>query len=274
MVIATLEDAFACPIITFFLIVQHMDVSTILNHCFYYITSLFFEFLVTKLLITSGVNSVMTSYVSQSEVLELTSNNGSQCPNWIDMNFKGSTGGLLDKPLICGGIFLDNSTSDWCFSIINQDSKNVTKMLVKRAFATSIVLNEDTLWISGGFDEDNGLIHASSEFIHLDNTILGPELPRPSHRHAMVMIASDLTMVVGGLSSNGTNGSNRTYYFDHNAQTWTDGPILLIGRHAHAASAIIDVVTKETIVIVTGGFSNQSLDSTEILLDEKWTRGK
>ena len=274
MVIATLEDAFACPIITFFLIVRHMDVSTILNHCFYYIASSFFEFLVTKLLITTGVNSVMTSFISQSEVLELTSNNGSQCSNWIDMNLKGSTGGLLDKPLICGGISLENSTSGWCFSIINQDSRNVTKMLAKRAFATSIVLNRDTLWISGGCDEDNGLIHASSEFIHLDNTILGPELPRPLHRHAMVRIASDLTMVIGGLSSNGTNGSNRTYYFDHNAQTWIDGPILLIERHAHAASAIIDVVTKETIVIVTGGFSNQSLDSTEILLDDKWTRGK
>ena len=235
---------------------------------------MYFEFLVTKLFITTGINSLMTSFVSQSEVLELTSNEGSQCSRWIDMNLKGATGGLLDKPLICGGISLENITSDWCYSIVYRDLRNVTKMLAKRAFAASIVLNGDTLWISGGCDGNNGLIHASSEFIHLDNTILGPELPRPSYRHAMVRIASDLTMVIGGLSSNETNGSNRTYYFDHNAQTWIDGPILLIERHAHAASAIIDVVTKETIVIVTGGFSNQSLDSTEILLDDKWTRGK
>ena len=49
-------------------------------------------------------------------------------------------------------------------------------------------------------------------------------------------------------------------------------------RAGHAAGIIIDKVTNEHFVAVTGGYDYRShyfyLDSTEILQDGKWVQGK
>ena len=52
--------------------------------------------------------------------------------------------------------------------------------------------------------------------------------------------------------------------------------IIVPTLYCFAAGIITDEVTRKDVVIVTGGFSKPSsyLQSTEILLDDKWIQGK
>ena len=70
-----------------------------------------------------------------------------------------------------------------------------------------------------------------------------------------------------------------TYYFDHYNQVWVDGPRLHHARYFHGSGIVTDLITREKLVVVTGGVYfddevfTQVLDSTEILIDGKWVLG-
>ena len=198
------------------------------------------------------------------------------------MKVAAATGGLVNNtPLICGGEKSLSShffsISNTCYSLKENDVMDEVQMLANRTYAASIVYNEHFLWITGGMGNwELNLIHSSSEFIQIgkNNSIAGSNLPRPLYWHAMVVVEEDLTMVIGGLSLNDTEDSNVTYYYDHTRQQWTSGPPLIIGRHGHAAFFVTDEVLNEKIVVVVGGSWNwESLNSTEILQDDKWIKG-
>ena len=55
---------------------------------------------------------------------------------------------------------------------------------------------ETSLWITGGSNIVPYL--NSSEFIHLDGTKAGPDLPIPLAHHATINVKSYVTMVIGG----------------------------------------------------------------------------
>ena len=58
---------------------------------------------------------------------------------------------MSNTPLICGGWNQDASqASDECHIIDGRKLTLKTKMILKRYKAASIVLNENTLWITGG----------------------------------------------------------------------------------------------------------------------------
>ena len=198
------------------------------------------------------------------------------------MKVAGATGGLVNNtPLICGGLSLTSRTSNTCYSLKENDVIATTKLLANRTFAASIVINEDLLWITGGLDMDNNLMHLSSEFIETgkNNSVAGINLPKPLYRHAMVKVENYLTMVIGGLSLNEANDSNEvyssvTYYYDHSNQEWTSGPLLITGRYGHSAFLVTDEVLNENMIVVAGGFFLETLDSTEILHGDKWIAGR
>ena len=76
-------------------------------------------------------------------------------------------------------------------------------------------------------------------------------------------------MVIGGLA-------NRTYYFNHQSQTWKDGPTLMSPRWFHTAGLIMDHVTHTQHIAVVGGiFLDELLDSVELLLNgnTQFTKG-
>ena len=193
------------------------------------------------------------------------------------MNSYGATGGLLGStPLICGGI-TNGITSDVCYTLDKDKATNATTLSVKRAHSTSTILDSNHLWISGGIDEEAGLIHSSSEIVNNESTYPGPELPRPLFMHAMVSLEGNLTMVIGGANSNSSSrtttdsesGSNMTYIFNHMLKNWTNGPTMNMARASHAAFIVTDLETSERLVIVAGGYQN----STEILIENTWIQG-
>ena len=145
-------------------------------------------------------------------------------------------------------------------------------MSVGRDNAASIVLNDNILWVTGGY---NGVKLASTEYVKMTGTMLGPDLPMALEYHAMVAINSTCSMVIGGTNSGLTffADSALTFFYDHNDDEWINGPSLIQGRWNHASGIVTDEVTDEHFVTVTGG-GFPDLDSTEILQDGFWVQGK
>jgi hypothetical protein len=208
---------------------------------------------------------------------------------------KGATGGVIgDTVIICGGYDGDDIV-DKCYRLTSEETTFVTQMLVERQNAASIVLNDNILWVTGGWSGAyvgtgwSGAYLASTEYVTVSGTMLGPNLTQALTNHAMVAINKTCSMVIGGYSASTffneepeQNQQNRTFFYDHNEGEWITGPSMMQARMSHAAGIVTDDVTDEPLVAVTGGITggrNYShgwffLDSTEILQDGEWVQGK
>jgi hypothetical protein len=198
-----------------------------------------------------------------SEIVDLTVKGGNMCYNWPDfpIDVSGATGGLIgDTVIICEG---------WeCYSLTSEKATLVTHMSVGRWEAASIVINDNTLWVTGGFG--GGYILASTEYVTVTGTMPGPDLPMGLIYHATVAINSTCSMVIGGYSK-----GYSAFFYDHNEKEWITGPILIQARQYHAAGIVTDEGTGEHFVAVTGGYYyGDSRDSTEILQDGEWVQGE
>ena len=192
------------------------------------------------------------------------------CNNWpnFPIGVSGATGGLIgDTVIICGGWDVDE-----CYSLTSEKATLVTHMSVGREYAASIVINDNTLWVTGGYSYGGGGYLASTEYVTVTGTMPGPDLPMALAYHAMVAINSTCSMVIGGSSNFYSLAS--TFFYDHNEDEWINGPSLMQARVYHAAGIVTDDVTGEDFVAVTGGYNSRSLDSTEILQDGEWVQGK
>ena len=109
----------------------------------------------------------------------------------------------------------------------------------------------------------------------------GELLPVPLYFHAIASVNSTTSILSGGCKPHAFDGhpggceSPLTFYYNHVTQTFMSGPPLNLGRNYHASGTIIDKVTKEEFVVVTGGeIDGGPDDSTEILVDQHWQTGK
>ena len=95
----------------------------------------------------------------------------------------------------------------------------------------------------------------------------------------MINIENNFTIIIGGTWGIGKY-SALTYYYNHYDNTWSGGPHLNTSRYAHAAGIVIDIVTQEKFVVVTGGMVgpnvvvDDEVRSTEILSRDVWSKGK
>ena len=187
--------------------------------------------------------------------------------------------------LICGGIDFDQNpifTSIECFILDKYSSRLFARMSEKRAYAASLITDENNLWVTGGYwyDYDYTLIPFSSTEYILKNgeSIKGPELPLGLAGHTVISINSTVSMFIGGLTE-GETSIDLTFYYDHYNQVWSDGPRLNFVRSFHGAGIVTDLITREKLAIITGGLSYDDdsfphdLRSTEILIDGKWVLG-
>ena len=96
------------------------------------------------MLVSSGIPVGSRSPVDTTEVVDLKSGKiFSMAP--LGRRTSGATGGLLDGlPVICGG---DN---DMIHSIAKDQSKFLGQLSVRRMYAASVVLSNNTLWVTGG----------------------------------------------------------------------------------------------------------------------------
>ena len=235
---------------------------------------------------TTGHNS--DGFQTSSEIVDLTVKGSNMCFDWLNfpISVDGATGGLIGETvIICGGGYHNGynyTIIDECYSLTSEKATLFTHMSVERRSAASIVMDDNILWVTGGY---SGAFHlASTEYVTVTGTMLGPNLPQALTNHAMVAINKTCSMVIGGISvdystSTYFNEQNRTFYYDHNEGEWITGPSLMQARMNHAAGIVTDEVTDEPLVAVTGGryYSDGCwfyLVSTEILQDGEWVQGK
>jgi hypothetical protein len=211
-----------------------------------------------------------------SEMIDLAIKSDSSCKNWAEFpkDVDSATGGVIKETVvICGG-GIPGETFDECYSLNGKVATLITQMSAKRQYAASLVINGASLWITGGYSSDSGASGASSEYITLEGSIPGPEMPISIALHALVAINKTFSMVIGGAIP-GAVLIPTVYYFDREGQNWSQGPDLMQARIHHAAGIITDETTYESFVIVTGGkYYGIDLDSTEILIDNQWHLGK
>ena len=178
-------------------------------------------------------------------------------------------GGMVGNTFLSCGVGITISYSDKCHKLCS--TTPVATMRKKRAGAASVAV-KNKLWITGGLDE-NGDILKSTEFVDpaSGSTELGPDLPKPSQWHCIVMVDSTTAMLIGDYT--GDDKASWFYNFDQPGKSWVPGPELNEGRWGYSCGVITDSANDgKTLVIAAGGLYRKS---TEIFVvgSQKWIRG-
>ena len=103
----------------------------------------------SKVLITTGYGSNEFEDGQHSEVLDLLNPNlvCDPLPNYPSKVLTATGGLLLQQwPIICGG-YNDEYLPKVCYAVGNDDIS--ISLIHERAFSSSIVLHDSTLWITG-----------------------------------------------------------------------------------------------------------------------------
>ena len=204
---------------------------------------------------------------------------------------RGSVAGLINEtPIICGGYYYYDSC------IVFGQTKTSIKMNEPRYRATSVVLNETTLWIMGGYIGSSRLVGnhnvgssyrlSSTEFITLDSStsVNGPALPNGLSHSCAFKYNDTHSYLTGGLDDSGI--TNKVLIFntilDAGSSSWTEGPRMNHKRVFHGCTVLHHC--QKTWVVVAGGFignqgghldGNGPKNSVEILdpNKNKWVQG-
>ena len=200
----------------------------------------------------------------KTELLDLT--NQDHC----DKHFQkypeivsGATGGLLNQKqlMFCGG-GRSGKILDQCY-IYGQEErfKKGPKMQTKRFLASSVVINNRTLWVTGGvtyegeFKPENLKEVQTTELITLDKSEPGPELIHmPVKGHCLIPVSETSALLTGGMRSLGDKRivvTKHTYFYDFRAKEWSRGPWLTYSRFGHGCAAF--QIRGRQIFAVAGG---------------------
>jgi hypothetical protein len=234
----------------------------------------------TKVLVTTGWDEGS----NKMEIIDLSDPANVCQPSVLDEypidQVQGASGGLLsnDIALICGGSKESSPTTrlDDCF-VINENVVEATiKLTQPRSNAASVVLNGNTSWMTGGVLDEN-VKTKSTEFVELNATRPGPDLPVEVSFHCLVPLNDTTVLLIGGYQQGGPR-SKDTFFYNIDHQTWTEGPKLLSGRSDHSCALFKSPQHGHTdTVIVTGGLNGngQYQASTEFLNSDSksWTSG-
>jgi hypothetical protein len=237
----------------------------------------------TKLLVTTG-SDVGSKKI---EIIDLV-NTASVChPRVLDDypfdQVAAASGGLLKNNivLICGGSSPLVGINSSCFAITDTTIEPSVQLIYPRYGAASVVLNINTLWITGGLI--NVTVRTrSTEFVNPTGTRPGPDLPHTVAWHCLVSLNETTVLLIGGEVPSGTVSKN-TWYYNNDHHTWTTGPSLINGRAHHSCAMFKRLwlnspqhrYMNTDTVIVAGGYNRGTLITTEFLnLDSNsWTPG-
>ena len=202
------------------------------------------------------------------------SNPTKSCELNDDVTDRFSTGGMLGTtPVICGG---SGVMSHEC--LLYGTSQMIT-MNSDRKFSSSVGLSNSMLWIMGG-ELRNHMSLDTTEFVTVEGSVNGPQLPEPVSAHCSVHFPGNGNVyVISGIHGSlpNTKFSNKVWVANpSNKFTFSQGPSLDTPRQWPTCGTM-SIGTK-SIIVVAGG--NEDLtkitSSVEILdpLSNQWVAGK
>ena len=99
-------------------------------------------------------------------------------------------------------------------------------------------MHNDRLHVFGGYSGSSSL--QTTETINVDGEVsYGPDLPTGVWRHAMTKINGTVSLLSGG-STDTDSYSAKTWYYNHDTETFTSGPDLMEGRMYHGSALNVD----------------------------------
>ena len=150
-------------------------------------------------------------------------------PNQIDGAIGETVNGF---PMICGGWSSVTGYLKECYTLVQNSWNKAGDMRLVRRLASSVLLANESLWILGGYNDDDGVL-STSELIDLDSTgsIIrnqpGPELPTSSGPHCSVLFTEKKAIVMGG------DFGRKSHIFNMDTGLWTEGPQLQDSGNRH-----------------------------------------
>ena len=145
--------------------------------------------------------------------------------------------------------------------------QNLTKMSTARKWSSSAVLDDDTLWITGGHDDSAFLL--TTEFVRADgSSVPGPDLPDEFGRHCVTRVNETHVMLTGGYNIDGA-----TVLVDVRDFSMVYGPSMSHHRYQHACGTFQH--EGKPMIIAVGGYEFLAVQTSEILDLElgRWVRG-
>ena len=183
-----------------------------------------------------------------------------------------AVGHFLKEGLVfCGGISINyegyGENNDDCIVIKRLAIESFKMIENERTKASSVKLNETTMWITGG----NGLY--STEFATISGSTKGIDLPFTISRHCMVKLESNVIFLIGG-TQNDSSYSDKTWIIDmDNDFNLREGPLLNEGRKYPLCSQLKDDFGHDIIVVVAGN-SGDTIEFLNVTLMDKWMYGR
>ena len=157
----------------------------------------------------------------------------------------------------------------------------VINMTEPRLFASSVVLNKNTLWIVGGRKGRIKISTNTTEFISINsnqeiNQTKGPTIPFGISNHCMIHYNSSAIYLIGGQKTP-TEMSKKVWIIDPTKNfTFEEGPPLLNSSRFRGVCAKMRVNNTEIIVVGGGkvfGDGFIAYDSVELLFPNGWVEG-
>ena len=221
-------------------------------------------------MITTGLRRYLGT--RRTEVVDLA--NGATCSDLTKFPLRifGATGANLNgTPMVCGGASAVHALKS-CFRFTNGEWEKFAIMKWKRLDAAGVV-NNKKLHVFGGYNDKKRHLQ-TSETINIDGEVSdGPDLPTAVYGHSITAINDTVSILAGGMT-NVSHYSSKTWYYNHETETFTLGPNLMEGRRYHGSAFYVDKVTKAKIPVVTGGvITGGTNNSTELLINGQWQPG-
>ena len=200
------------------------------------------------------------------EVIDLDSPDASCTAPSLDnypITAHGMKGALVSQSylVVCGGGSA-NSIVDECYQVGGAEPRAPIQMIEARKFAAAILLENDTLWVTGGHTPSGGPVE-TTEYVGWNGSVPGPDFPNKIDRHCLLKISNSSAIMVGGRYN---LIKTRMYSFDNG--TWTNLDNLNNGRSDHTCALIHDRENGDLILVAAGGYNwNQkmTLSTTELM---------
>ena len=220
---------------------------------------------------------------TNTEIIDVGINSNYSCPKLMPfpVPMRVATGGLVNgQPFLCGGGYSKNPGYGYfkdCYKLENSGSwtkDDTTVLNENRGYVFGSVVLENNLIISGGWSGSNHLYTIEMLSPHTVSETLSVDLPYRISSHCQVSFSSDQFMVIGG--TDGSLQKTETYVINVETNQLTNGPNLKTARAGHGCGEL--EVDGKSYIVVSGGYNNGYLRSTEILdkdnVGQGWQNGK